>query len=162
MAPILSAEFKLYPTRSEVHSVREFGMIFKDRTGTFWNQVDSFLSPDTLRRVRERFGRVNLLFAMYASQNFEFFESWTTTFPFEDHQRNLENVLRIHPRMVAPGAAGFRFCGDHAWLNAFLFPISRERFVTDLKRLDPDISTQIMNPGDVFEIDGKEACGRRC
>jgi hypothetical protein len=54
--------------------------------------------------------------------------------------------------MVAPGSAGFRFCGDHAWLNAFLFPISPERFLTDLRQLCPEIETRIMKPGDVFEV----------
>jgi len=152
MGSIISSDFELYPTQSEVRSVQEFGMVFKEGTGTFWNQVDTSLSEQTIRIITERFGRVDLLVAMYACQNFEFFESRSTIFPFEDHRQNLENVFRIHPRLVSPGSAGFRFCGDHAWLNAFLFPISRERFVSDLHQLDPGIATQIMNPGDVFEM----------
>ncbi len=152
MGEIRSADFELFPTRSEVTSVREFGMVFRDVSGTFWNQVDSFPSGRTIEAIKQRFGDIDLLFAMYASQNFEFFENRATDFPFEAHRVNLENVLRIRPRMIAPGAAGFRFCGEHAWLNAFLFPIARERFVADLQRLAPEILTQIMNPGDVFEI----------
>jgi hypothetical protein len=58
--------------------------------------------------------------------------------------------------LVAPGAAGFRFCGPHAWLNAFLFPISRERFVADLRRLDSTQTAAIMNPGDTFTIVGDD------
>ncbi len=54
--------------------------------------------------------------------------------------------------MVAPGSAGFRFCGDNAWLNALLFPVSAEHFVSDLSRLDPTIETRVMSPDDVFEI----------
>jgi hypothetical protein len=54
--------------------------------------------------------------------------------------------------MLAPGSAGFRFCGDHQWLNAFLFPISAERFVSDLQQLAPAIDARIARPGDVFEI----------
>jgi hypothetical protein len=61
-------------------------------------------------------------------------------------------VLRINPRMVAPASAGFRFHGDHGWLNAFLFPISSQRFAADLARLSADIAIRIMRPGDVFEI----------
>jgi hypothetical protein len=93
---------------------------------------------------------------MYASQNFEFFESQVTSFPFESHRQNLETVLRIGPRMVAPGAARFRFCGEHAWLNRFLFPISPQRFAGDLRRLAPHIAVQVMKPGDVFELCGGE------
>ena len=50
--------------------------------------------------------------------------------------------------------AGFRFAGEIEWCNAFLFPISREQFVADLHRLDPNLATAIANPGDVFEIGG--------
>jgi L-ascorbate metabolism protein UlaG (beta-lactamase superfamily) len=156
MGEIQSEYFEMYPTQSEVQSVREFGMVFKDSSGTFWNQVDTFLSEETIRRIIDRFGRIDLLFAMYASQNFDFFESRTTTFPIEHHRKNLENALQVHPRTVAPASAGFRFCGDHDWLNPFLFPISRERFVADLQHLAPDIHTQIMNPGGVFEIEEDE------
>lgn len=152
MGEIRSTDFELYPTRSEVGSVREFGMVFKDESGVFWNQVDTSLSTATITAVLERYGHPDLLFAMYASQNFEFFESHSASFPYQTHRENLESVLRIGPRMVAPGSAGFRFCGDRAWLNAFLFPISAERFVGDLGRLCPDLQTKVMKPGDVFEI----------
>ena len=152
MVPIRFGELTLFPTRCEAPEVREFGMVFGDDRGVFWNQVDTFLSPETITVVLEEFGHIDLLFAMYASQNFEFFESRAKTFPAASHKNNLETVLRINPTMVAPGAAGFRFYGAHEWVNAFLFPISRERFAADLKRLAPDLRCQIMNPGDVFEI----------
>lgn len=152
MAPILSGTFELYPTRSEVRTVREFGMVFKDASGVFWNQVDSFLSAPTIEGVQARFGRIDLLFAMYASQNFDFFETGSHGFPYETHRDNLEKVLRIDPVVVAPGAAGFRFSGDQAWLNAFLFPIDRERFAEDLGRLAFRGRVEIMNPGDQFAV----------
>ncbi len=152
MAPILGSDFELFPTRSELSSIPEFGMVFRDPTGTFWNQVDTPLSNETIEAVRRHISRVDLLFAMYASQNFEFFESRATTFPTETHRRNLESAVCIHPAMVTPASSGFRFCGEHAWLNAFLFPISRERFVEDLRAIAPEIEATIMNPGDVFEL----------
>jgi len=152
MAPISSESFALFPTKSEAPGVEEFGMVFRDGSGTFWNQVDSFLSAETIGAVAARFGRPDLLFAMYASQNFDFFENRSTDFPVEVHRRNLQNVLRIGPGTVTPAAGGFRFRGAHAWLNAFLFPISRERFVADLKGLGFEGAAVVMNPGDVFEI----------
>jgi hypothetical protein len=152
MAPILAEHFELYPTRSEITTVREFGMVFKDASGTFWNQVDSALSPATIDAVKQRFGRIDLLFAMYASQNFDYFDRRSVEFPYETHRQNLANVIRIDPRAVAPAAAGFRFCGAHAWLNPFLFPISRRRFAEDLERLSFRGAVAIMNPGDVFDI----------
>jgi L-ascorbate metabolism protein UlaG (beta-lactamase superfamily) len=154
MAPIVGDGFELFPTRSELRSIPEMGCVFHDRTGTFWNQVDTPLAPATIDGVRERFSGVDLLFAMYASQNFEFFESLTTRFPIETHQQNLEAVVRVGPRTAVPASAGFRFCGAHEWLNAFLFPISRERFVEDLRQVSPQTDTVAMNPGDVIELDG--------
>lgn len=159
MAPILGPAFELYPTRSALRSVVEFGMVFKDGSATFWNQVDSLLTNDTIDAATRHAGRIDLLFAMYASQNFEYFDNRAAAFPYEVHRENLAHVMRIAPRMVVPGAAGFRFCGDHAWLNRFLFPISRELFVADLQRLDFPGVAQLMNPGDVIEIDhGRATC----
>jgi UDP-MurNAc hydroxylase len=152
MGSISSADFELYPTQSESPGIVELGMVFHDRSGSFWNQVDGLLSTETIDAVVDRFGRIDLLFARYASQNFDFFESRSTEFPFEAHRQNLESVLRIRPRLVAPASAGFRFCGPHEWLNALLFPMSAERFVADLERLDAALPTAIMKPGDVFEI----------
>lgn len=152
MAPILGLDFELFPTRSELTSIPEMGMVFRDRTGTFWNQVDTILSDETVDAVHHRFGTIDVLFAMYASQNFEFFESRATGFPIETHRRNLETALRIDPTVVVPASAGFRFGGDHEWLNAFLFPISRERFIADLRGLEPRVDVRLVDPGDVLEV----------
>jgi L-ascorbate metabolism protein UlaG (beta-lactamase superfamily) len=152
MAPIVGPDFELLPTRSELTSIPEMGMVFRDRSGTVWNQVDTLLSEATIDAVRGQFPTVDLLLAMYASQNFEFFESRATGFPLETHRRNLETVLRIAPRVVVPASAGFRFSDDHDWLNTFLFPISRERFVADLARLRPELDCRVLDPGDVVFI----------
>jgi L-ascorbate metabolism protein UlaG (beta-lactamase superfamily) len=152
MSKIVLPSGELMTTHSSVTNVVEIGMVFKDRSGTFWNQVDTVLSPETIRSVSEAFGRIDLLFAMHASQNFGFFEGRGTGFPFAMHAMNLQTALAIRPRAVVPGAAGFRFCGAVEWCNAFLFPMSRERFVADLAALDPDLPTFLANPGDVFEV----------
>jgi hypothetical protein len=156
MAPILGNGFELFPTRSELASIPEIGCVFHDRSATFWNQVDTPLANETISAVRGRFKTLNLLFAMYASQNFEFFESLSTSFPAETHRQNLQAAVRIAPRVAVPASAGFRFCGPHEWLNAFLFPISRQRFVRDLHAVAPEIASVVMNPGDVLELDGAD------
>jgi L-ascorbate metabolism protein UlaG (beta-lactamase superfamily) len=145
---------EFFTTHSNVSNVIEFGVVFKDGSGTFWNQVDTVLAPHTIEETMRHAGPIDLLFAMYASQNFGFFDSKPATFPFAMHEMNLSTVLAIHPRVVVPGSAGFRFCAPVEWCNSFLFPMSRERFVRDLARLDPSIVSRIANPGDVFEIEG--------
>ena len=66
MAEILSEGFELYATRSEA-PVREFGIVFKDRSRVLFNQVDCPLSVATIDALLTRFGRPDLMFAMYAS-----------------------------------------------------------------------------------------------
>ncbi len=150
------AQYELVTTRSFVSNVTEFGVVFKDPSGTFWNQVDSVVMPESVPGVlAQAGGTIDLLFAMYASQNFNFFESRGTSFPYDMHALNLTNAMAIKPRMVVPGAAGFRFAGaGMEWCNAFLFPMSRERFVSDVHRIAPDLHTCLANPGDTFEIEG--------
>ena len=144
---------EILTTRSSVTNVIEFGILFKDRTGTFWNQVDTVASPPTVADVRKAAGgTIDLMFAMHASQKFDFFQNRSVEFPYEMHQLNLNTVLSAKPRMAVPGAAGFRFAGPIAWCNAFMFPMSREQFVADLQELDPSIETSIANPGDVYEV----------
>ena len=149
-----SPQVELFPTRSENASVRECGMVIRDENAVFWNQVDTELAPDTIAEVRRRYKNVDLLFAMYASQNFDFFDSLESAFPWQTHRRNLENALRIAPRLLVPASAGFRFAGEHAWLNPFLFPVSRERFADDLGSLDAGIPVALLDPGDQVVLDG--------
>jgi hypothetical protein len=131
--------------------------VFKDRSGTFWNQVDTVISPATAAGTVKQAGPIDLLFAMYASQNFDFFASRGTSFPHQMHAMNLNNVMAIRPKLTVPGSAGFRFAGTGMeWCNAFLFPMSRERFIADLARVAPELATRVANPGDVFEIEGGE------
>jgi UDP-MurNAc hydroxylase len=146
--------YELLTTHSNVTNVTEMGIVFKDASGTFWNQVDTVIAPATATGTVKQAGPIDLLFAMYASQNFDFFASRGTSFPHQMHAMNLGNVMAIRPKLTVPGSAGFRFAGPGMeWCNAFLFPMSRERFVADLTRLAPGLDSRIANPGDVFEID---------
>ncbi|MGH7318378.1 MAG: MBL fold metallo-hydrolase [Candidatus Rokuibacteriota bacterium] len=151
-----TADLQLFPSRSEEPGEREVGLVVADGSGVVWNQVDTILSLATIQEVAVRFGTVDLLVARYASQNFEFFESRAAAFPYEEHQRNLETVLAIRPHVVAPGSAGFKFVGDHAWLNPYLFPVSAERFTSDLRQLDPEIRSLLLRPGDMVDVEGGE------
>jgi hypothetical protein len=153
MSRMVFKTFELLTTHSDVTNIIEFGVIFKDKSGTFWNQVDSVLSQETIGHSLQAVGAIDLLFAMHASQNFGFFENRSAGFPHDTHRLNLSTVLSIQPKLTVPGAAGFRFAGEIEWCNAFLFPISREQFVSDLHKLKPSLATAIANPGDVFEIE---------
>lgn len=134
--------------------VIEFGVVFKDASGTFWNEVDTVVTPGTIEFTKMQMGHIDLLFSAYASQNLGFFSSMRAGYPLDIPRANLSNVRHIAPTLVAPGSAGFRFAGPLEWTNPFVFPISREQFLSDLARVAPHIRSTIANPGDVFEIRG--------
>jgi hypothetical protein len=58
--------------------------------GVFFNQVDCPLSVATIDALLTRFGRPDLMFAMYESQNLEFFESHSAQLPYETHRQNFK------------------------------------------------------------------------
>ena len=78
--------------------------------------------------------------------------TWNDGHSTRTRRRNLETVMRIEPAVVVPVSGGFCFVGEHNWLNAFLFPIPRERFVADLRRLEPRVDARLVDPGDVLEL----------
>ena len=86
MAPIVGDGFELFPTRSELRSIPR------------WAACSTIgQEPSGIRSTRPWLPRrstgsgsgsraSNCPFAMYGSQNLEFFESLTTRFPTETHQ----------------------------------------------------------------------------
>jgi len=146
-------KFDLWTT-SSTREVAEFGVALKDRTGSFWTQVDTVPSPTMIDQLRATFGRIDLFLAGYATRNMMYLGTARPGFPTTALRNSIACARRVSPRLVVPGSAGFRFDGDFAWTNAFLFPISRERFVADLSGEQLDLATAIGNPGDVFEIAG--------
>ncbi len=132
--------------------VIEVGVVFRDRSGTFWNEVDSVVVPATIRRVQAAMGHVDLLFSGYAAQNVRFFETMRAGYPLDIATANLANVKMVGPTLVVPGSAGYRFAGLLEWANPFLFPVSRQAFLEDLARVAPEVPAALANPGDVFEL----------
>src|SRR2546430_15008700 len=57
--PLRLEKIEILPTRSENQAVRECGMLFRDETGCFWNQVDTEISPTTINAVDRKSTRLN-------------------------------------------------------------------------------------------------------
>ena len=143
---------RLLPTPSLNREVLEYGLVLQDETGTVFNQVDTFLAADTLQRLHREVGQLDVHLAMYASQNFHLFESKREQ-TAAMHGINLHTACLLAARCVVPAAAGFRFTDDLAWLNRHVFPISRARFVDDLRQLNPALRTEELNPGDTLGVE---------
>ncbi|MCZ6874099.1 MAG: MBL fold metallo-hydrolase [bacterium] len=143
---------RLIPIPSLNRDVLEYGLVLQDASATLFNQVDTFLSPAAIQRLHDDVGGIDVHFAMYASQNFGFFESKrdNTTAVYA---MNLNTALMLDAGCVVPASAGFRFSDDLAWLNRHVFPIDAEQFMADLCRLKPMLRTETMHPGDTLTIE---------
>ncbi len=140
------------PVPSYSDTLEEYGAVFADASGTFFDQVDCPLTPAALERLEATFDRLDVHAAMYASQDFAFFESRRSDVA-EVYANNVYAALRLGARLVVPGSAGFRFVDEVGWLNRHLFPISSDRFRRDLERLDPTLTTEDLLPGDTLVIE---------
>jgi len=153
-------DLTLIPTASDFDDLPELGFLVIHSDGIVWNQVDTEIAPENAAALRRMHGPVSLHLARYASQNFEFFEDRRLCFPVTEHLRNLAVTVEIDAGCVVPASAGFCFAEPHAWLNAFMFPISPERFIAELRILEPSLHAVEASPGDVFGITqaGVEHC----
>jgi L-ascorbate metabolism protein UlaG (beta-lactamase superfamily) len=138
---------KLLPTPSLNRNVMECGLVFQDATGTLFNQVDTVLGPADVQRLRQDAGEPDVHLAMYASQQFGFFES-KRDYTAATYAINLNIALLLGAGCVVPASAGFRFADELDWLNRHVFPIRAEQFAADLQRLRPGQRTEIVQPGD--------------
>lgn len=133
-------------------SFMEYGVVFQSVDGLILNQVDTPLTGATIDRLRQLLGRpIDVHIAMYACQDFTFFEGKRRDLA-EVHATNLSAAARVGAGVVVPGAAGFRFVDELGWLNSHLFPISAERFMSDLRRLGTGQTPLSLNPGDQLEV----------
>jgi UDP-MurNAc hydroxylase len=154
LAPFVAQQIgalRLLPTPSLNREVLEYGLVLQDETGTIFNQVDTFLAADTIQLLRREADQLDVHLTMYASQNFHLFESKREQ-TAAIHGINLHTACLLAARCVVPAAAGFRFTDDLAWLNRHVFPISRTRFIDDLRHLNPALRTAELNPGDTLAV----------
>jgi L-ascorbate metabolism protein UlaG (beta-lactamase superfamily) len=134
-------------------AVRELGLVVRDSSGTLWNQVDTQIDGRIATRIADAYGPIDLLLATWQPLlEGEVLTNGTTSFPHDIYFKMLANVQVVHPRVVVPSACGFKYVGEGAWLNTFVFPATREMFARDVSTLVPDVEVMIANPGDVLEL----------
>ena len=142
----------LIATRSE-NRVPEYGMLFTDPSGVFWNQVDSIVSPDTIQFVKSRYPQIDYLLASWQpmlESNFQ--DNQSLSFPYSSYNQELDKVNLIQPKAVSPGANGFKFVNGSSWLNQVVFPVTREQYCKDVRVVCPEVENNVfaLDPGDVL------------
>jgi UDP-MurNAc hydroxylase len=142
-------------TTPSANQVPEFGVVFADESGVFWNQVDTDVRPNTIDIVLSRQSRIDFLLATWQPMlelSYQFNRSMT--FPYAAYSRLLDNVRAINPKAIAPGANAFKYIGGSSWLNHVVFPVTREQFCRDVKLLCPELkeNTYELDPGDILTL----------
>ena len=143
-------------TRSEVR-VPEFGIVFADPLGVFWNTVDTFFTPSTIQKVRDSYPTIDFLLATWhISMETRYQANGSLEFPFELYGKLFKLYSLIEPKAIAPGACGWKYINESAWQNQIVFPVTRERFCHDYQQAFPSIGDQLFtfNPGDIIQLEG--------
>lgn len=149
---------RIFTTRS-ANPVPEFGVIFADESGVFWNQVDTDVRRETADFVLSRYPKIDFLLASWQPMlELSYQLNQSLAFPYEGYEQMLENIRLIKPKALAPGANAFRYIGSSSWLNRIVFPVTREQFCRDVSLLRPELEGNIfhIDPGDVLVFKGDE------
>jgi UDP-MurNAc hydroxylase len=146
---------RLIATRSEI-PVPEYGMIFTDDSGVFWNAVDTLFAPSTIQRIRADYPQIDLLLTpWHISLEGKYQYNQNISFPFSLYSYLFYLIGLVGAKAVIPGAQGFKYINESAWQNQVVFPTTRERFCYDLKLAFPAIADRILaiDPGDELILD---------
>lgn len=129
---------------------KELGVALRTNQGCVWHLVNTVPHPDEIDRVKRAFGKIDLLLAPYASQQFSYFGTQRGGFPV-DHLRGVLGCARqVAATLTVPWSSGFRYAAPSEWVNAFVFPLSAERYAKELGRLG--VACRVGLPGDVVAI----------
>lgn len=145
---------KMITTRSEI-PVPEYGMVFADDSGVFWNAVDTLYAPPTIQRIRAEYPQIDLLLTpWHISLEGKYQYNQNISFPFSLYSHLFYLIGLVAAKAIVPGAQGFKYINESAWQNQVVFPVNRERFCHDLKQAFPEISQNIftLDPGDTLTI----------
>ncbi|MCX4162796.1 MULTISPECIES: MBL fold metallo-hydrolase [Paraburkholderia] len=141
-------------TRSE-NRVPEFGAIVRDGSCVLWNVVDTIVSAATSTRIAEQYGPVDLLIAPWQpllENNFPL--NRPLAFPYERVGAMLEQIARIAPRHVVPGACMFSYLPPAEYMNQLVFPLTPVRFTDALLHRCPGLAGRCYSarPADIVTL----------
>ncbi|WP_144107363.1 MBL fold metallo-hydrolase [Paraburkholderia sp. BCC1886] len=132
--------------------VKEFGLVLRDSTATVWNAVDTNIDGAMACEITAKLGPFDVLFAPWQPLlEGEVLLNDRTSFPFARYAALLSNVRLVAPRAVVPHACGYKYAGEGAWLNRFVFPATREMFARDVRSMLEETCVVSPQPGDIIE-----------
>jgi L-ascorbate metabolism protein UlaG (beta-lactamase superfamily) len=145
------------PSRNQISTSEDYypehGLLVNDGEVTVWNEVDTLVDPETIDRIRELYGQIDLAhvrFVPLIEGNFSYHKS--TNLPLSEYCTFLNVVKTLGPKMVVPGAAFFRYRDEVGFLNQYSFPTTMEQFIRDLAAFCPEVPCRSFLHGDVMYV----------
>jgi UDP-MurNAc hydroxylase len=152
LVPIQIGTATIIPTPA-AQGAREHGFLIQEQGRTLWHLVDTFPEPASVAAVLAEYPKIDLLIAPWQPlQDAALSAGDPIAFPYDMYARLLMTIAQIQPGILVPGACGFVAIGDAAFTNHLIFPVTRARFIEDIKRAVPTLSNAVlvMDPGDSF------------
>ncbi len=136
-----------------VSDITEVGVAVRHAGQVAWHLADTEVNEAIVADVRRRLGAIDFLVSGYAAYNNQFFTHLRLDFPADDVAFFVEQVCAIAPRLACANFIGFAYVGAGEWLNHYMFPTSRQRFLSDVRRAsNARIDTVDLAPGDCVEL----------
>ncbi len=154
-SPITVGSLTLLPTPSSPGAL-EHGFVLIEDDVAVWNLVDTFPNREVIARVVALCGGIDLLIAPWQPLQDTTLSSGTPVhFPFGMYERMMATIQQVEPRYFVPGACGFRAVGRAAFTNHLLFPVTRERFLFDLRQAAPKTAETavFLDAGDALTLE---------
>ena len=142
-------------TTPSCNPVPELGIVICDGSNTFWNQVDTVSTAQSINVVKDNVGEIAYLLAPWQP----FLEtslqlSGDVRFPFRLYEALLHELELVDAHYVTPGASGLKFIGRAQVLNHVAFPVTPAQVRRDLESgsARPPV-VLLTTPGDVAVLE---------
>ncbi len=142
----------------------EWGMVVASDDGAVWNQVDTVLkSSEHVRAVAahaaQRVGRSRIDLALVRWQPMHEIAAQLggrIDFPLETYADLLAQIVATGASAVVPSACGARHTAPFAWLDSIVYPVSPQRFLSDMANFDADLDAFPAMLGARYELQDGE------
>src|SRR5262249_19280249 len=126
----------------------EWGVVLKSGAASIWNQVDSVARSvedirSTLAATQTALEKNELRFDLVLARwqpllEIQVLLGERVGFPLATYSALLDQVAALEAYALVPGSAGSRHTDAHAFMNRFVYPLSEQRFLEDVRMRAPD------------------------
>jgi hypothetical protein len=144
-------------TPSDFAGEDEMGVLVAEGASTFWDTVDTIITPALGERLASEHGPIGAVAARYQPADLlvSYQRTLGASFDYKPKVVDwLEAACATQPRFAFPYSFGVTFLGPHAWANRYAAPLAAEEVARLLQaRLGSPDRAAVVQPGDIIDID---------